>query len=129
MANPGTLPKRMENAISLQTAVLCLDCECVSHAPHDQCPVCGSRSVSNLARILGGRILGQPAKSTVKGPPVLRFDVEIVIQVKQLQPIDLTDALETIARLISPYLSAGQASLHVQVEPPSEQSAQQSQAA
>jgi hypothetical protein len=129
MANPGTLPRHIENAISLQRAVLCLDCECVSNCPHDQCPVCGSRSVSNLARILGGRMLGQSTKSTVKGPPVLRFNVGIVLQVKELQPVDLTDALETIARLISPYLSTGRASLHVQVEPASQHSAHYSQAA
>jgi hypothetical protein len=129
MVNPGTFRRHVESAISLQTAVLCLDCECISNCRHDQCPVCGSRSVSNLAHILGGRILGQPARPTVEGRPVLRFDVGIAIHLTGLEAMDLTDVLEGITRLVSPNLSSTQASLHIQVEPLLQQSAHRSQAA
>jgi len=42
------------NAICLKKAVLCVDCDVVSDSPHDYCLVCGSRSLFNVGRLLGG---------------------------------------------------------------------------
>jgi hypothetical protein len=36
------------NSICLQNAVLCAECDVVSDSPHDQCLVCGSRSLFNI---------------------------------------------------------------------------------
>jgi hypothetical protein len=47
---------RVLNAVALQNAVLCAECDVVSDSPHDICPVCGSRSLFNIARILGGKL-------------------------------------------------------------------------
>jgi hypothetical protein len=44
------------NAVCLQNAVLCADCDCVSDSPHDRCLVCGSSSLFNLARVMGGNL-------------------------------------------------------------------------
>jgi len=44
------------NAVALQDAVLCAECDVVSDSPHDQCLVCGSRSLLNIARIFGGNL-------------------------------------------------------------------------
>ena len=44
------------NAVALQNAVLCAECDVVSDSPHDRCLVCGSRSLFNIARMLGGRL-------------------------------------------------------------------------
>lgn len=49
-------PQRPLNAVALQNAVLCADCDVVSDSPHDVCMVCGSRSLVNICRILGGRM-------------------------------------------------------------------------
>ena len=51
-------PKRGRylNAIALQNAVLCAECEVVSDSPHDMCLVCGSRSLFNIARMFGGNL-------------------------------------------------------------------------
>jgi hypothetical protein len=49
------------NSISLQNAVLCADCDVVSDSPHDHCLVCGSRSLFNISRLLGGMLPGQRA--------------------------------------------------------------------
>jgi len=56
-------PKRSRvlNAVPLQNAVLCAECDVVSDSPHDICMVCGSRSLFNIARVFGGRIPGQRA--------------------------------------------------------------------
>ena len=53
--------RRVFNAISLEKAVLCAGCDCVSDSPHDECLVCGSRSLFNLSRVFGGALrLNQP---------------------------------------------------------------------
>jgi hypothetical protein len=50
------------NSISLQNAVLCADCDVVSDSPHDHCLVCGSRSLFNISRLLGGMLPSQRAR-------------------------------------------------------------------
>jgi hypothetical protein len=54
----GSVPARGRtfNAITLENAVLCAECDVVSDSPHDTCLVCGSRSLFNIARIFGGKL-------------------------------------------------------------------------
>ena len=52
---------RILNAVPLQSAVLCAECDVVSDSPHDTCLVCGSHSLFNVARVFGGRL---PKKRT-----------------------------------------------------------------
>ena len=47
---------RVLNAVPLQNAVLCAECDVVSDSPHDTCLVCGSHSLFNVARIFGGNL-------------------------------------------------------------------------
>jgi hypothetical protein len=47
---------RYLNAIALQNAVLCAECDVVSNSPHDTCLVCGSRSLFNIAHMFGGNL-------------------------------------------------------------------------
>jgi hypothetical protein len=47
---------RVLNAITLENAVLCAECDVVSDSPHDTCLVCGSRSLFNIARMFGGKL-------------------------------------------------------------------------
>jgi hypothetical protein len=47
---------RVLNAVALHNAVLCAECNVVSDSPHDECLVCGSRSLFNIARIFGGNL-------------------------------------------------------------------------
>ncbi len=47
---------RVLNAVALQNAVLCAECDVVSDSPHDVCLVCGSRSLFNIARLFGGNL-------------------------------------------------------------------------
>jgi hypothetical protein len=54
-SNFGELPAgRPLNAVALHYAVLCAECDVVSDSPHDICMVCGSRSLVNICKILGG---------------------------------------------------------------------------
>jgi hypothetical protein len=47
---------RVLNAVPLQNAVLCAECDVVSDSPHDVCLVCGSHSLLNIARVFGGKL-------------------------------------------------------------------------
>jgi hypothetical protein len=47
---------RILNAVGLQNAVLCAECDVISDSPHDRCLVCGSRSLFNIARMFGGNL-------------------------------------------------------------------------
>jgi len=47
---------RRLNAVALQNAVLCAECDVVSDSPHDRCLVCGSPSLFNISRMLGGNL-------------------------------------------------------------------------
>lgn len=42
------------HAIHLGDAVLCADCDVISESLNDQCSACGSHSLVNVERMLGG---------------------------------------------------------------------------
>jgi len=50
---------RCLNAVALQNAVLCAECDVVSDSPHDRCLVCGSPSLFNISR---------PGRHSSRGP-------------------------------------------------------------
>ena len=47
---------RIVNAVALQNAVLCAECDVVSDSPSDTCLVCGSRSLFNISHVFGGNL-------------------------------------------------------------------------
>ena len=57
---------RALNAVSLQNAVLCAECDVVSDSPNDACLVCGSRSLFNIARMFGGNLPKERASLIAK---------------------------------------------------------------
>ncbi len=114
-------------AVPLHEAVLCVDCECITGGRIDMCPVCGSRSLMNIGQILGGTPL--PIESA-SAKDVLRFDLTLTIELKEMTPRDVNAAIERITRMIEPRLSLHGACFHIRVEPVAEAaSAQESRAA
>lgn len=68
------------NAVPLQNAVLCAECDVVSDSPHETCLVCGSPSLFNIARMFGGELpkeraslIAQEAVGVSSCDVVLRF--------------------------------------------------------
>ena len=59
---------RRFNAVPLENAVLCAECDVVSDSPHDACLVCGSRSLLNIARMLGGNLPRDRARLVLREP-------------------------------------------------------------
>lgn len=70
------LPARPLNAVALRYAVLCAECDVVSDSPHDICMVCGSRSLVNICRILGGNM---PHVRAELKPEPLQINRELVL--------------------------------------------------
>ena len=71
---------RVLNAVPLQNAVLCAECDVVSDSPHEVCMVCGSHSLFSIARIFGGKLpkkrvslITQPATEASARETVLVF--------------------------------------------------------
>jgi hypothetical protein len=103
--------------IPLQSAVLCVDCESVSNSRLDECPVCGSHSLFNIARMLGGTLLPDKADCSTKDANIGLFNLEITIDLKQIEPKDINATVEGITSLIGPRLVRCRASFHIKVEP------------
>src|SRR5215472_7877446 len=59
---------RVLNAVPLQSAVLCAQCDVVSDSPHDVCMVCGSRSLFNVAQMFGGSLPNKRATLITRRP-------------------------------------------------------------
>lgn len=82
---------RVLNAVALQNAVLCAECDVVSDSPNDRCLVCGSRSLFNIARMFGGSLpkdraslLASEALETTRREIVLSFPERHRLRTKAL---------------------------------------------
>ena len=100
--------------LPLWNAVFCLDCEVISGSRGDECPACKSRSLVNLARMLGGSLLAHRAQQS-HGCEL--FDITIVVELQQMHAKDLSTTVERLTSVIGPKLARDQASFHVNVKP------------
>ncbi len=111
----GVKKQTESGAVPLQSAVLCVDCECVTEGRSDECRVCGSHSLLSIARIVGGT-LSREAENQKK-PTIVLYDLQITVDLKLIEPKDLSATLEGITSLIGPRLGRGGACCHIKVEP------------
>ena len=65
------------NAVALENAVLCAECDVVSDSPHDVCLVCGSRSLINICQILGGKM--PKHRTELVNPDHVKITQEVVL--------------------------------------------------
>lgn len=49
------------NLVRLEKAVLCANCEVISEGLNGHCACCGSQSLLNLNRVLGGTVESEPS--------------------------------------------------------------------
>jgi hypothetical protein len=105
------------SAVPLQSAVLCVDCECVTDGRSDECLVCGSRSLLSVARIVGGTLLSREANRPKPETHNVLYDLEITVELKLIAAKDLSATVEGIATLIEPRLGRGRACCHLKVTP------------
>src|SRR5271169_1579043 len=102
--------------LPLWNAVFCLDCEVISGSRGDECPACKSRSLVNLARMLGGSLLAHRAENSHECESGL-FDITIVVELQQMHAKDLSTTVERLTGVIGPKLARDRASFHINVKP------------
>ena len=101
-------------AVPLLNAVFCVDCETISNSPHDACTVCGSHSLINLFRMLGGTLRSQKPHSTADRAKTARYTLELTASVHEIPATQLTHAIELITRLAE--VGGDVKCLHINIE-------------
>jgi len=102
------------SAVPLLNAVFCADCETISNSPHDACTVCGSPSLINLFRVLGGTLRSQKPQFAEDHAKIGKYNLELTVKVHGIPANELNGAIESISRLAE---GCGDLeSLHINVE-------------
>ena len=113
---PDQIKSRFDaGGLPLWNAVFCLDCEVISNSGGDKCPICNSRSLVSLARVLGCSLFAHREQLSQEGEPAL-FEITITVELRQLDAKDLTTTLERLTSVIGPKLAREQAMFHVDVK-------------
>lgn len=106
--NIGTPAEEGVRAVPLLNAVFCAGCETISNSPHEVCIVCGSRSLTSLSRLLGGKLESKRARATRA-----TYDLEVIAKVREVPAAELNYLVQSITRLAA----AGDLErLHINVE-------------
>ena len=105
-----------KGGLPLWNAVFCLDCEVISNAHGDECPVCKGRSLVSLARILGGSLFADRQRESQECGSGF-FDITITVDLQQMNAKELTSTFESLASVIGPKLARDQATFHINVKP------------
>jgi hypothetical protein len=101
--------------VPLHNAVLCVDCESLSASRHDQCPVCGGRSLLVLARLLGGPLSAHRRDGNNEEPVTFKVDITITLTGRKAEEFSAT--VGGIASVLAPALGRETASFHIDVTP------------
>jgi hypothetical protein len=114
--NLGSDDERELITVPLQRAVFCVDCEIVSNSPHDVCTVCGSPSLINLDRLLGGTILsrGVARPFAPERSKSVKYNLELTIKAYDIAARDLNNAVDSITQLAA--VAGKLECLHLNVE-------------
>ena len=102
------------SAVPLLNAVFCADCETITNSPHDACSVCGSHSLINLFRMVGGTLRAHQKQLDGGGEKTAKYNLELIAKVREIPANDLRLIIESMTRLAQ----AGRAveSLRINVE-------------
>ena len=108
--------------VSLQNAMLCIDCESITASAHDSCPVCGGHSLLGLAKILGGTLATHRASRPEPGPNKYSglskpLDADISINLDLVSPVEFSEILRAISSALGPTLEHERSSLHIDAQP------------
>jgi len=112
--NTAADTEKGSGAVSLLNAVFCVDCETITNSPHDVCTVCGSHSLVNLFRMVGGTLRSQKTQLPGDGAKTAKYNLELIARVREIPAAELSLIIESMTRLAQ----AGRAveSLRINVE-------------
>ena len=88
----------------------------VSASSSDKCPVCGSRSLFSLFRILGGTLSDRQTGFREERGIGVKYDLEITFKMKEMTARDLNDAIASVDRLTMPSRGCLLESFHINVD-------------
>jgi len=97
--NPAADDERGLSAVPLLNAVFCVECETISNSPHEACTVCGSRSLINLFRLVGGTLRGQKTQLDGDGTKTAKYNLELIAKVREVPATELSHIVESMTRL------------------------------
>ena len=102
------------SAVPLLNAVFCADCETITNSPHDACTVCGSHSLINLFRMVGGALRSQKSQLAGDGAKTAKYNLELIAKVRELPATEMSLIIESMTRLAE--ASGAVESLRINVE-------------
>ena len=108
--------KRRVTTVPLQSAVLCMDCETISNSPHDECPACGSRSLWNLSRIMGGTLTQPDFRSTESPCVTTRYNLELTLRLPGATAKEVNQVTRDVTESLNHLVTPDAARLHLHVE-------------
>jgi hypothetical protein len=97
--NTAADTERGLSAVPLLNAVFCVDCETISNSPHDACTVCGSHSLINLFRMVGGTLRSQKTQLAGDGAKTAKYNLELIAKVREIPATELSLIIESMTRL------------------------------
>jgi hypothetical protein len=97
--NTAADTKRGLSAVPLLNAVFCVDCETISNSLHDACTVCGSHSLINLFRMVGGTLRSQKTQLAGGGAKTAKYNLELTAKVHEIPATELSLIIESMTRL------------------------------
>lgn len=97
--NTAADAERGLSAVPLLNAVFCVDCETISNSPHDACTVCGSHSLLNLFRMVGGTLRSQKKQFDEDGAKTAKYNLELIAKVREIPATELSLIIESMTRL------------------------------
>ena len=113
----GTRKQSATAILTLQNASVCVECESVTDDRLKECPVCGSPTLLNFGRMIGGTLPLHKINRATEKNHAERFDLEFTIDLKEMELKDLNAAIQYITGLLGPRLVRGRAHCHISVEP------------
>ena len=87
------------SAVPLLNAVFCIECETISNSPHDECTVCGSHSLINLFRMVGGTLRSQGVQLDRDESKTARYNLELITKVREISATQFSLIIESMTRL------------------------------
>ncbi|MGD1082800.1 MAG: hypothetical protein ABR881_31175, partial [Candidatus Sulfotelmatobacter sp.] len=97
--NTAADTERGLNVVPLLNAAFCVDCETISNSPHDVCTVCGSHSLLNLFRMVGGTLRSQKTQLAGDGAKTAKYNLELIAKVREIPATELSLIIESMTRL------------------------------
>jgi hypothetical protein len=97
--NTATDTEKGVGAVPLLNAVFCVNCETISSSPHDACRICGSHSLINLCRILGGMLRRQNAQSAGGQAQPTKYNLELTAKASGIPATELNFIIKSMTRL------------------------------